>query len=424
MSLKDQYDNIVGTNSTAALAEYISGIDLFLSGSYGAVQAFERAVTHDGGFALGHVGLARARQMSMDMAGAKAALAQAVTLRDGLSAREQSHIACFEALFDGRAGPCRAMVEEHVQTWPRDAMAAQLCAGVFSLIGFSGEIGREDALLAYTTQLSPHYGEDWWMMSMHAMAMCETGQAAASEALMDKALALNNANAHGAHFKAHAMYESGQTEAGRAYLSEWVAWYDPRAVLHSHLRWHEALWALHAGDMATMWERVDSGVGPDASLGMPLNILTDTAAILYRAELAGEAVPTSRWADLSAYATKCFPEPGQSFADMHAALAHAMAGDGDRLAKIAETSRGFAADLVRPVAKAWGAIARQDWSGAVAELGPILPVNQRFGGSRAQRDLLEFAYVNAQMRLGQGEEARRLLAKRRPIFGDRVPVAG
>ena len=48
--------------------------------------------------------------------------------------------------------------------------------GVFGLIGFSGQVGREIDLLEYTQKLLPHYTDDWWMISMHAISLCETGQ--------------------------------------------------------------------------------------------------------------------------------------------------------------------------------------------------------------------------------------------------------
>jgi hypothetical protein len=271
--------------------------------------------------------------------------------------------------------------------------------------------------------LLPHYGDDWWMMSMHALSLCETGQIEASTKLMDKSLALNSRNANAAHFKSHAQYEAGETKAGRSYLASWLSDYDDRAVLHGHLSWHSALWALHDGDEAAMWGAIDQGVGPGSAKGLPINVLTDTAAILYRAELAGVSVAPDRWSALSDYATRFFPETGQSFADMHAALAHAMAGNGDRLAHISSTAKGFAGDLVQPVARAWGAIARQEWIAALDELVQVMGSTERLGGSRAQRDLLELTYANVLLKLGQTDEARRSLTTRRPVLARTPPIA-
>jgi tetratricopeptide (TPR) repeat protein len=423
MGLTDCYGNVITTASTTARDSYDLGLRLFLGAEFGALAAFAEAIKADPGFALGHAAHARASMMAADMATARASIRRAQDLAPDLTLRERQHIDALALVLSGQAGQARSATLAHVRENPRDALVAQLCSNVFGLIGFSGEVGREAELLAYTSTLLPQYGDDWWMMSMHALSLCETGQIAASIELMERSLALNPRNANGAHFKAHAQYEAGQTQAGRDYLSDWIAGYDPRAVLHGHLYWHLALWALHAVDEAAMWAAIDAGVAPGAAQGLPINVLTDTAAILYRAELAGLPVDPSRWSTLSDYAARFFPETGQSFADLHAALSHAMAGQGDRLAHIADTAQGFAGDLVRPVARGWGAIVRGDWAQALDDLIPVMAATERLGGSRAQRDLLELTYANVLMKLGKTDEARRSLATRRPVLVSVPPVA-
>ncbi len=423
MPLRDHYGNPLSTSSAGARDHYDTGLARFLAADIGAADAFAAAVTDDPGWALAHAALARARAMSGDMPGARQAIAEAQAQAPAGTPREQAHVNIMALLLSGKAAETRAAVAAHLRDHPRDTMVAQLCTNIFGLIGFSGEVGREAELLAFTTALLPHYGDDWWMMSMHALSLCETGQLDASTALMDRALALNPRNAHGAHFRAHAQYEAGETTAGRAYLGGWMADYDPHTLLHSHLSWHLALWALHDGDAGAMWQAVDSGVAPGAALGLPINVVTDTAAILYRAEIAGIAVAPERWRALADYVAQTFPNPGQSFVDIHAALAHAMAGDGARLAAIAETEKGFAADLVRPVARAWGHMARGLWQDALDDLTGVMASAVRLGGSRAQRDLIELAWVHTLLRLGQRDEARRALATRRPVLAKAPPVA-
>lgn len=423
MILSDRYGNALSTTVPAARDAYDRGMHLFLGAEYGAVDAFAQAVSADPDFALGYAGCARAAMMAGDMPGARAAFAEAEALAPYGTARERAHIGVLGLLFAGRPAACREAVRAHVRDHPRDALIAQLCTNVFGLIGFSGEIEREADLLAFTEALLPEYGEDWWMQSMHALSLCETGHLDASATLMERSLATNPRNANGAHFKAHRLYEEGRTAEGRAYLAAWLPDYDGRSVLHGHLSWHGALWALHDGDAAAMWDAVDAGIGPGSSKGLPINVLTDTAALLFRAELAGIAVDPERWRALSAYALRHFPEPGQSFADIHAALAHAMAGDGAPLARIAETATGFAGDLVRPVARAWGAIARADWEGARADLAGVMDSAVRLGGSRAQRDLLDLTYAHVLLRLGRADAARKTLAARRPVLAEAPPLA-
>ena len=423
---RDRYGNGLSTGSAEAAAAYVEGVDHVLANTYGGLAALERAVALDAGFALGHVGHARALMYANDMGGARAAVERAVALSDGLSDRERSHIHIFDLLTSGKPVETRAAVYAHVRDWPRDALVAQLNCQVFGLIGFSGCAGREAEMLAYTSALAPAYGEDWWFLSVHAQSLCENGRPDRALEVMERSLDLHNGNANASHFKAHAMYEMGQTGEGRAYLDAWMEDYDPRGILHGHLSWHAALWALEQGDMAAFWSWYDGGVGPGTGPGssLPINVLTDAAALLWRAELAGQEIAPERWQVVSAFACGTFAQPGQSFADMHAALAHAMAGNGAALARLAEAERGYAADLVRPVACAWQAVARQDWAEALAELTPVMADHARFGGSRAQRDLLELTWLLCLMRLGRKDEAKRAAATRRPIFAESAPVAG
>jgi len=113
---------------------------------------------------------------------------------------------------------------------------------------------------------------------------------------------------------------------------------------------------------------------------------------------------------------------GQSFADIHAALAHAMAGNEECLNKLIDGNIGFAGDIVPAVAKAWKAISKNKWDKAREALETASSEFERFGGSRAQRDLLEFTYVNVLLRTGNKETARRTLLERRPVFSESAPI--
>jgi hypothetical protein len=154
-------------------------------------------------------------------------------------------------------------------------------------------------------------------------------------------------------------------------------------------------------------------------------VLTDCASFLARAAMAGETVDPALWRDVSSYAAQWFPNSGMVFADMHSALAFAMAGDTDSLRSIIDDPKGPAADILAPIARGFGAFARQDWSAAVRELTPVLACHERVGGSRAQRDLLEYAVTCALLRNGQAHAARQLITGRRPQNGrGGFPLAG
>jgi Tfp pilus assembly protein PilF len=413
--IKDRYENTLSTRSSAARDAYVDGVDRFLSAEHGAEKAFEAAINADQQFALAHVGLARSRQVSGQGAAAAEAIAVARAHANGLTAREASHVHALGLLIDGDSLAAYQAVRKHILDHPRDAMVAQTSVGVFGLIGFSGQPGREAEQLAFTTTLVPHYGDDWWLLGMHAFAQVEAGQIGPATDTIERSLVGNPRNAHGAHTRAHIYYEAGETEAGYRYMGEWRRGYDKGGALHCHLSWHVAIWALELDDLKSMWEVIDTDVAPGSAWGPPLNVLTDNAAFLYRAKLAGVEVPAHRWQAVSDYATSNFSNTGIAFADVHAALAHAMVGNSEALSKIVFEAKGPAGDIVRTIAEAFQAIAAQNWKLATDGLAAAMAGHERIGGSRAQRDLIEYALLGALHEQGQTAEAKLLLATRRPL---------
>jgi hypothetical protein len=412
--LTDRYGNRLTTTSSEARDAYVDAVDLLLSANPGAEQQFRRAIACDPGLALAHAGLGRALQIEARTAEARAALAPALALTAGLSARERGHVEALGLLINGQSADALAAARAHLDDYPRDAMVLAPCTSVFGLIGFSGRAGREEELLALMDSLATAYGEeDWWFLSMHAFAQVECGQTAAALANIERSLARHARNAHAAHIRAHVYYESGEREPGLAYLLEWWSSYPKESQLHCHLAWHIALWELELGRAARAWDIYHGHLKPGASWGPPINTLTDSASFLFRAELLGEERKSQLWRDLSAYASQAFPNPGVAFADVHGALAHALAGDSDALQRLEGDARGPAADMVRCLARAFGALTRGAWADAAASLSPIIATHARIGGSRAQRDLIEYALAVSLLRAGRTAEARAYLAQRR-----------
>ena len=421
--LRDRYGLVLSTGSVAARDAYVEAMDLFLGANAGAEQGFARAALEDPSFALAHAGQARALQMRGRGREAADAMGAARAAADGCSDREAGHLNALGLLIAGDGPGAYATILAHLGEWPLDAMIAQPCCGVFGLIGFSGRPGREAEQLAFTDRLSPHYGDDWWFLAQHGFSQVEAGQVAEAERLLERALAGNPRNANAAHIRAHVHYEAGELKEGLARLDAWRRDYDPEAQLSCHIAWHVAIWRAAEGDLDEAWRVFEADVAPGGAWGPPINVLTDSAAFVLRAELAGAAVPDGTWERLSDYAGAFFPNPGIAFADIHAALAHAMAGRGDALMRIVEAAAGPAGDMVSGLAEALGAYARSDWEGAIWRLAPWMATHERVGGSRAQRDLLEFALLGALLRSGRTEEARRLLVLRRPVHAPAPPLA-
>jgi len=413
--LQDRYGQPISTESTAARDAYVDAMDRFLAAEEGITEGFEAAIAHDPEFALAHIGLARYHQLfgRRDEINKHLEIANAVT---GLNEWETTNIELSGLLLTGKGQAAYPKIRTHLLEHPRDAMLAQTCMGVFGLIGFSGQPGREAEQLAFTTSLAPKYGDDWWFLGVHAFAQMEAGQIGPAERSIEASLDQRPRSANGAHYRSHLYYENGESAAGYSFIRDWMKGYSRDGFMHTHLSWHTALWALEQGDEDTMWRIVDADVGPGAGSGPALNVVSDTASVLYRAELAGIDVPEQRWQAISDYAAQVFPKPGLGFADVHSALAHAMAGNGERLQRIVTDARGPSADMVSDLAEAFGALAKGNWAEAEAHLIDATKDHARIGGSRAQRDMIDFALASALLRQGRGHEANRLLTIRRPVL--------
>ena len=420
--LRDRYGEALSTGSVAARDAYVTGCDLLLSSNLGAATAFKAAVAADEGFVAGHVALARSRQMAGRMAEARGCLAAARAVLDGVSARERSQVGIFELMLGGDGAGALAAIRAHVGEWPRDALALSPACGVFGLIGFSGLAGRERAQLELLAPLEGVYGGDWWFLASLAFAEIEMGEVARGRGHVEASLRGNPRNANAAHVLSHGYYEGGDGADGVRFLTEWMEGYAAEAPLHSHLSWHLALWAMQRGDLGGAWEIYDAWLRPGVCRGPGINQVTDAASFLFRAGLAGAKVEGELWGEVSAVTAEVFPAPGVAFIDLHAGLAHAMAGDGEKLARLVEGVRGPAGGVVAAASGGFAAFARGDWEGVVRELGAVLGEHERFGGSRAQRDLLEYSVACGLMRVGRGEAARGMLEERGRWLGGGVPV--
>lgn len=423
--LEDRYGNVLTTSSPAARDAYVVGMDRLLSADAGIVAAFEEAVAADEGCALGHIALARALQVQGRASEIRAPLERALALAAGTTPREESQVAVFEQILTGRGGASIPAILEHLKAWPRDAMVLAPITGVFGLIGFSGKAGREAEQLAVLEPFAPAYGDDWWYRMVLAFAEIELHEYDRGLQNIETSLRGFGRNAHAAHIRAHLFYELGEREAGLAYLDDWSHDYSPEGQLHCHISWHRALWSLETGRRERAWEIYRTSLKPGAAWGPPLNVLTDCASYLVRADMAGETVDPVLWNEIADFAGRWFPNSGMIFADVHGALAFAMAGRRDALHAIIDSPQGPAADILARIARGFDAFARKDWATAADQIRPVLETHERVGGSRAQRDLLEYTVACALVRNGQRDEALQLISTRRAANGNGgYPLAG
>ncbi|MDI1261681.1 MAG: tetratricopeptide repeat protein [bacterium] len=422
---RDRYDLPLTTSSDRAAAHYREGVDYMLSAWHGAEDAFDKAIAADPGFALAHIGRARLHQLNMEGGKARAMAAQARELVAGATPREKSQVEIIAAVIEGKPKVAIPAGEAHLDDHPRDAQVLSMLLGAFGLYAFSGRPDHDAAKLAICEKHAGHYGEDWWFTSYLGWSHTEAGNLGTGRKLSERAVELRAANANAAHGLSHVMFEQGDMEAGRVFLSQWMPAHDRQSFLHGHLAWHTALTLLDADDPAGALGIYEQHIKPADRPYPPLNIFTDGASLLWRLSLAGQTGLEEHLRDIAAYGEKHFPQAGAHFADVHFALA---AADGDafdaRLSQLeARAADGkllpgrAAIDLCRGVL----AFATGDNDGAIRLLEPAMAELARIGGSHAQRELWEDTLIVACLRAGQGDRASgRISARldRRPSARD------
>ncbi|PYM17145.1 MAG: tetratricopeptide repeat protein 38 family protein [Candidatus Rokuibacteriota bacterium] len=429
-TLTDRYGSAITTTSSAARDAYVDAVDRLLSTQPGAEAAFARALELDPSLGVAAIGRARALALHGRVAESRDAAAHARGLVAGVSRRERQHVETIALSVEGRLADALAATRTHLGEFPRDAMVLAPVTGVFGLIAFSGDLARDQHLLSLLDSMATHYGEDWWFLGLHAFASIEAGHVTLGRERVERALALNPRSGNAAHVFAHACYEEGGDDEGAKFLQGWLPSYPREGTLNCHLWWHAALFAIARGDVDAAWAIYGEHIAPGASWGPPMNALTDGASLLWRCELAGAPRRDEAWRAVRDYARTAFPRPGIPFADAHAALACAVAGDGEALAALARALRDAsgvgrhpAAPVVSALADAFAAFARGDYEATITRLVPVLDEHVRIGGSRAQRDLVELTLLTAYLRAGRRADAEAIVA-RRPARRQRVPVAG
>jgi hypothetical protein len=411
----------ISTGSDLAAERYRDGVDLLLSAWPGAAERLEEAVSADPGFALAHAARARLHAIRAEPAEARARIATAAELaaRHG-SVRERSHVETLSLAINGQSGRALERALAHVELWPRDVVILSLPLGAFGLFAFSGMANHDQARVDLCERHARHFGDDdWWFLTYRGWAQAENGAVTFGRDLTQRAFDLRKENANATHALSHAMYEGGAGEDAEKLIAGWLPTYDRAGPLHGHIAWHAALAALERGDAASALGLYDAHVSPSVSAGMPINLMSDAASLLWRLNAYGHTVPDGYWQAAATYSAPRFPGAGFAFVDAHMAMLEAATGDRAAverrvaaLTALLEAGTLAAGPVVPAICRAVLAFADQDYAGCATILEPLAHEVVRIGGSGAQREVLEDTLLLALMRSGASGKARTLLDRR------------
>ena len=243
-----------------------------------------------------------------------------------------------------------------------------------------------------------------FVLGQYAFGLEECNLYPAALAAGEQALALDRRDPWAVHAVTHVHEMTGQYEDGARWLASREADWSPENGFAFHNWWHLALFHLEQLDTATALKIFDEHVAPGAELALQQ---VDAAALLWRLRLLDVDVG-DRWLRLAPVWPTAAPDLGfYSFNDLHAVLTHVGAGDISAAQSILDLAVAGAG-----AATTCGAAAGDTGVPLMRSVIAVRETAHRFGGSHAQRDLIEQTLLAAAIRAGRRPLARHLLNER------------
>ncbi len=418
MTLLDSHGQALTGGNAESVALLETGLHQFRCYIGDPVATVDRALAASPGLVMGHVLKAYLHLLGTEplaLPAAREIHAQAATLP--ANDRERRHLQAIGQLCAGHWHAAGRTLEDLSADYPRDALALQTGHLADFLTGDSrmlrDRIAR--ALPAWSQGLPAFHA----VLSMYAFGLEETGRYAEAEELGRRAVRLEPRDGWGQHAVAHVLEMQGRQHDGIAWMrAAPQAWVDDSFFV-VHNWWHLALYHLDLGEIDEVLALFDGPIfGKRSSVVLDM---IDYSAMLWRLELRGIDVG-ERWRMLADLWAPIAGAGNYAFNDVHATMAFVCAGRDDlvqavREAQAAAVGRNddnarFTAEVGQPLVAAIVAFGEGRYADAVSLLRPVRNIAGRFGGSHAQRDLLDLTLIEAAFRSGQDSLAAALSAER------------
>jgi len=383
------------------------------------VASAQRAIDAAPGTTLAHLLHAYLHLLGTEPAGRaiardsyRAALALPAT------ARERGHLEAVGHLLAGRWHAAGRSLEDLSIEHPLDALALQAGHQIDFFTGNSrmlhDRIAR--ALPAWSADVPGYHA----VLGMQAFGLEETGRYARAESLGRRSVEIEPRDGWGRHAVAHVMEMQGRRRDGIDWLRDSVRDWSEGSFLAVHNWWHLALFHLALDQVDEVLALFD---GPVAGAGSVVVLdLIDASSLLWRLQLRGVDVG-ARWQRIADRWGLPAGVSNYAFNDMHAMMAFAGAGRAGDAARLLEAQAAaaeaddddnaeFTLQVGRAATRAVQAFAAGDCNTAVELLRPVRNIAHRFGGSHAQRDVIDLTLIEAARRSGQHALATALLNER------------
>ncbi|SDM55200.1 tetratricopeptide repeat protein, partial [Allokutzneria albata] len=421
----DQHGVPLTAATAAAVEELDRAVDSLLHFRSDVGDLAERVVAEDPTLPLGNALRVYLAVLSTDpqfvpVVADQFAKFRSVVDTTALTPGEQVHVEAASRLLDGDLADAGRLLAHRSAAEPRDAIALAFGHQIDFLTGNAVSLrDRVGAALPSWSESDPHYAN---LLGMYAFGLEECGHWEKAEQVGRHAMALDSTDVWSIHAVGHSHEMRAQFSAGIALFDQRRADWDTGNLLRGHIWWHYCLFLLEAGQRDQALAIYDEVLAPDGS--ETLRDVVNGASLLWRMYLDGTH-DAPRWHALAQTWPSRMTIPFSAFNDMHAVMCYVGAGEdkaaeqliADRRRYVSEapghvTNAAMTADVGLPVCEALLAFGRQRYAEAVDLLWPLRRRVHEFGGSHAQRDVVQRTLVEAAFRAGRKDQARLLVGER------------
>ncbi|RDL46894.1 hypothetical protein BLJAPNOD_05730 [Ensifer sp. M14] len=402
----DKQGNMLSGATVEAAELFNEAVEAFNIYRGDPVGLLDRATAAAPDFAMASILKAHLFALATEPEATKAAKEILVTLKTmRLSEREASHVAALDLLVDGQWSMAAAALDRHSVHYPHDIVALQ--SG--HLMDFYRANARD--LRDRITRALPKWSADMpgysILLGMLSFGLEEMGDYGRGEEAGRRAVDLQPLDCWAHHAVAHVMEMQGRAEDGIGWMiAREPHWSGDDNFFKVHNWWHRSLYHLDLGQTDEVLALYDGPIRQDRSI-VALDMV-DASALLWRLHLSGNDVG-DRWNELATNWDHHADARTYPFNDWHAVMAYlgaGRAGEVDRIvgayrksaaiSDAAEWGQRTAVPLVEGFASFW----RGDYETAANRLYGARFIVNSFGGSHAQRDIIDWTLAEATVRGG------------------------